>query len=125
MATAGCDARASRGHAAVRFFGAIRVRPLPGARGQPADRGVGGARPPPLLRSAPVRQRHGLLLDLSSSSAWPSPTAAATSVGVSGKPLAFNSMSLANLMWGPQQFFWNGRAATLEEQALVPIRHAG
>jgi cytochrome c peroxidase len=47
-----------------------------------------------------------------------------TSVGVSGKPLAFNSMSLANLMWGPQRFFWNGRAATLEEQALVPIQHA-
>src|SRR5262249_22972300 len=47
----------------------------------------------------------------------------ATSTGVSGKPLAFNSMSLANLMWGPQHFFWNGRAATLEEQALVPIQH--
>jgi cytochrome c peroxidase len=47
-----------------------------------------------------------------------------TSVGASGKPLAFNSMSLANLMWGPPRFFWNGRAATLEEQALVPIRHA-
>jgi len=46
-----------------------------------------------------------------------------TSVGVSGKPLAFNSMSLANLMWGPQHFFWNGRAATLEDQALVPIQH--
>lgn len=47
----------------------------------------------------------------------------ATSVGVSGKPLAFNSMSLANLMWGPQHFFWNGRAATLEEQAVTPIQH--
>jgi cytochrome c peroxidase len=42
-----------------------------------------------------------------------------TSVGVSGRPLAFNSMSLVNLMWGPQHFFWNGRAATLEEQALI------
>src|SRR5215510_7279171 len=47
-----------------------------------------------------------------------------TSVGVSGKPLAFNSMSLANLIWGPQHFFWDGRAPTLEEQALVPIQHA-
>jgi len=47
-----------------------------------------------------------------------------TGVGVSGRPLAFNSMSLANLMWGPQRFFWNGRAATLEEQALVPLQHA-
>lgn len=45
-----------------------------------------------------------------------------TGVGVSGTPLAFNSMSLANLMWGPPRFFWNGRAATLEEQALVPIQ---
>jgi cytochrome c peroxidase len=47
-----------------------------------------------------------------------------TGVGVSGKPLAFNSMSLANLMWGPRLFFWNGRAASLEEQALIPIQHA-
>src|SRR5262245_11948053 len=47
-----------------------------------------------------------------------------TGVGVSGKPLAFNSMSLANLLWGPQRFFWNGRAATLEAQALVPLQHA-
>jgi len=48
----------------------------------------------------------------------------ARSVGVSGKPLAFNSMTLANLMWGPQHFFWNGRADTLEDQAMVPIQHA-
>jgi cytochrome c peroxidase len=32
-------------------------------------------------------------------------------------------MSLANLMWGPRRFFWNGRASSLEEQALVPIQH--
>jgi cytochrome c peroxidase len=46
-----------------------------------------------------------------------------TAIGVSGKPLALNSMSLANLMWGPRHFFWNGRSASLEEQALVPIQH--
>jgi cytochrome c peroxidase len=46
-----------------------------------------------------------------------------TGVGISGKPLAFNSMSLANLLWGPQHFFWNGRAASLEAQALVPVQH--
>ncbi len=45
-----------------------------------------------------------------------------TAVGVTGQPLAFNSMSLANLMWGPRHLFWNGRAASLEEQALVPIQ---
>jgi cytochrome c peroxidase len=43
---------------------------------------------------------------------------------VSGVPLAFNSMSLANLLWGPQHFFWNGRATNLEAQALVPLQHA-
>src|SRR5262245_59102041 len=47
-----------------------------------------------------------------------------TGVGVSGKPLAFNSMSLANLLWGPQCFFWMGLSASLEAQALVPLRHA-
>jgi cytochrome c peroxidase len=47
-----------------------------------------------------------------------------TAIGASRKPLAFNTMSLANLMWGPPRFFWNGRAATLEEQALAPIQHA-
>lgn len=46
-----------------------------------------------------------------------------TAIGISGKPLGFNSMSLANLMWGPQRFFWDGRAASLEEQALIPIQH--
>ena len=47
----------------------------------------------------------------------------ARSVGVSGKMLEFNSMSLANLMWGSPHFFWNGRADSLEEQALIPIQH--
>jgi cytochrome c peroxidase len=47
----------------------------------------------------------------------------AQSVGVSGKPLMFNSMSLVNLMWGPRQFFWNGRSPSLEDQALQPIEH--
>ncbi len=46
----------------------------------------------------------------------------ARAVGVSGKPLDFNSMSLANLLWGTQHFFWNGRAASLEKQALIPIQ---
>jgi cytochrome c peroxidase len=45
------------------------------------------------------------------------------SVGVSGMSLDFNSPSLANLMWGPQHFFWNGRVSSLEEQALVPLQH--
>jgi cytochrome c peroxidase len=44
-------------------------------------------------------------------------------IGVSGKSLAFNSMSLANLIWGPQHFFWNGRAGSLEQQALIPIQN--
>lgn len=45
------------------------------------------------------------------------------SIGASGKPLQFNSISLVNMLWGPQRFFWDGRAASLEEQALKPIAH--
>lgn len=45
------------------------------------------------------------------------------SMGVSGKPLAFNAMSLVNLMWGPRHFFWDGRVKTLEEQALMPLEN--
>lgn len=48
-----------------------------------------------------------------------------TAEGISGKKLPFNSMSLANLMWGSEHFFWNGRANSLEEQALMPIQDAG
>ncbi|NKB66645.1 MAG: cytochrome-c peroxidase [Candidatus Latescibacteria bacterium] len=36
--------------------------------------------------------------------------------GVTGR----NSMSLLNVAWGPS-FFWDGRAASLEEQALIPV----
>ncbi len=45
------------------------------------------------------------------------------SIGASGKPLAFNSMALVNLMWGPRHFFWDGRSHSLEDQALKPIEH--
>ena len=31
-------------------------------------------------------------------------------------------MTLANLLWGPQRFFWNGRAESLEHQVLEPLR---
>lgn len=42
------------------------------------------------------------------------------SVGVNGTTPR-NSMSLTNLNWH-QKFFWDGRAASLEEQALMPIQ---
>ena len=32
-----------------------------------------------------------------------------TSIGASGKVTQFNTMSLANLLWGPRRFFWDGR----------------
>ncbi|MBX2844392.1 MAG: cytochrome-c peroxidase [Flammeovirgaceae bacterium] len=38
--------------------------------------------------------------------------------GIEGKR---NSMSIANLLWN-QKFFWDGRANSLEEQALIPIQ---
>ena len=47
----------------------------------------------------------------------------ARSVGVSGKLTQRNSMSLTNLLW-VRQLFWDGRANSLEEQALVPLGHA-
>ena len=46
-----------------------------------------------------------------------------TGVGASGKPLAFNSMSLANLMWGPRPLLLERPLGILEEQALMPIQH--
>ncbi|MEH6524430.1 MAG: cytochrome c peroxidase [Sneathiella sp.] len=44
-------------------------------------------------------------------------------IGVSGEELAFSSMSLSNLLWGPRHFFWDGRSPTLEAQALLPIQN--
>ncbi|MEH6547696.1 MAG: cytochrome c peroxidase [Sneathiella sp.] len=44
-------------------------------------------------------------------------------IGVSGEELAFSSMSLSNLLWGPRHFFWDGRSPTLEVQALLPIQN--
>ncbi|QDH80992.1 cytochrome-c peroxidase [Echinicola soli] len=42
------------------------------------------------------------------------------STGIHDTPGDKNAMSLANLHW-TSRFFWDGRAATLEEQALQPI----
>ncbi len=42
------------------------------------------------------------------------------SVGVDGVETTRNSMSLANLLWA-RKFFWDGRAASLEEQAAIPL----
>lgn len=43
------------------------------------------------------------------------------SVGVGGTLGKRQSMSLVNLMWR-QSFFWDGRAATLQQQTLMPIQ---
>ncbi len=45
----------------------------------------------------------------------------ATSMGSDGAPLDFNAMALANLMWGPQLFFWDGRSPDLEQQVIEPL----
>ncbi len=42
------------------------------------------------------------------------------SLGATGKPVERNTPHLYNLAWN-QVFFWDGRAASLEEQALAPI----
>ncbi|OIN59742.1 cytochrome-c peroxidase [Arsenicibacter rosenii] len=46
------------------------------------------------------------------------------SIGVNGQPTSRNAMSLTNLLW-VRQLFWDGRAGSLEEQAIMPIHHAG
>ena len=46
---------------------------------------------------------------------------AALSVGVGGKPLSRHTPHLFNLADG-SSFFWDGRARSLEEQALMPIQ---
>jgi len=45
------------------------------------------------------------------------------STGVSGVPLKRHTPHLFNLAWG-RTFFWDGRATSLEHQALEPIRNA-
>ncbi len=44
----------------------------------------------------------------------------ATSVGIDGISGTRNSMVLQNLAWS-NDFFWDGRAVTLEEQVLMPV----
>ena len=44
----------------------------------------------------------------------------ATAVGFNGKILKRHSPTILNLAWG-ETFFWDGRALSLEEQALMPI----
>ena len=54
------------------------------------------------------------------SSAFSDPSAVSTGVG--GAQGVRNSMVLVNVGWAPS-FFWDGRAATLEEQVQIPIPH--
>lgn len=42
------------------------------------------------------------------------------SIGVDGTPTKRNSMSLSNLLW-VRSLFWDGRASSLEQQAMVPL----
>lgn len=42
------------------------------------------------------------------------------SLGFDGRPTKRNSMSLANLLW-VRNFFWDGRAGSLETQAMTPL----
>lgn len=44
----------------------------------------------------------------------------ALSIGVKGEPLARRTPTVINLAWS-QDFFWDGRARTLEQQAVMPI----
>lgn len=46
-----------------------------------------------------------------------------TSVGINGEVGPRNAMPLFNLGWVKTGLFWDGRAATLEEQALEPVNN--
>ncbi|MEO9484668.1 MAG: cytochrome c peroxidase [Ekhidna sp.] len=43
-------------------------------------------------------------------------------LGINGSQIPRNSMSIANLLWS-NRFFWDGRAISLEDQALQPIEN--
>lgn len=45
------------------------------------------------------------------------------SLGVNGQPLARHTPTVINLAWS-NLFFWDGRAATMEQQAVMPIAEA-
>lgn len=45
----------------------------------------------------------------------------AFSLGVRGLPSKRNTMSIVNLAFNANGFFWDGRVATLEEQAIFPV----
>jgi cytochrome c peroxidase len=48
---------------------------------------------------------------------------AALSLGVKGEPLARHTPTVINLAWS-EAFFWDGRAKTMEQQAVMPIAEA-
>jgi len=48
----------------------------------------------------------------------------AFSIGINGTPTLRNTPSVLNMSNRPY-FFWDGRARTLEEQALMPVKHPG
>jgi cytochrome c peroxidase len=48
----------------------------------------------------------------------------AFSKGIKGSPTLRNTPSVLNMRFRPH-FFWDGRAASLEQQALMPIQHPG
>ena len=45
----------------------------------------------------------------------------AVSDGIQGRTGHRSSMALVNLAYNPKSFFWDGRAKTLEDQALLPV----
>jgi cytochrome c peroxidase len=50
---------------------------------------------------------------------WEAPVPLA--IGAMNKPLDRHAPTVLNMAWGKDHFFWDGRAATLEEQAKGPI----
>ena len=44
------------------------------------------------------------------------------SIGIAGLPGGRQAMSVFNMAWNDQGFFWDGRAAQLRDQSLMPIQ---
>ena len=44
------------------------------------------------------------------------------SIGIQGLPGGRQAMAIVNMLWNSNQFFWDGRANLLRDQALLPIQ---
>ena len=95
---------------------------VPSPAGQPAHAGQDRARQAPVRGQGAVRHRHHRLRLLPRSQALVHATANPRGKGVTGKRLVRHTPTLWNVAFSPL-LFWDGRAASLEEQVRFPVEH--